>query len=101
MIFVLNKVDLVPLTARWVKVLSAEYPTLAFHSSIENPLERSSDSVAKTIWYLAQDKKQISIGLIGYPNVGKSSVINTLRAKRVCKTAPSPGRLKYGSTLPL
>ena len=31
---------------------------------------------------------------MGYPNVGKSSVINTLRTKRVCGTAPVPGETK-------
>ena len=40
------------------------------------------------------DKKNISIGFIGYPNVGKSSVINTLRQKAVCKVAPIPGETK-------
>lgn len=43
---------------------------------------------------LHKDKKQISVGLIGYPNVGKSSVINTLRQKAVCKVAPIPGETK-------
>ena len=37
---------------------------------------------------LHTDKKQISVGFIGYPNVGKSSVINTLRSKKVCNVAP-------------
>jgi predicted GTPase len=35
-----------------------------------------------------------SVGLIGYPNVGKSSIINTLRAKKVCKVAPIAGETK-------
>jgi nuclear GTP-binding protein len=43
---------------------------------------------------LHSDKKQISVGFIGYPNVGKSSAINTLRAKKVCKVAPIPGETK-------
>ena len=43
---------------------------------------------------LHSDKQQISIGFIGYPNVGKSSIINTLRADKVCKTAPIPGETK-------
>jgi nuclear GTP-binding protein len=43
---------------------------------------------------LHDDKKQISVGLIGYPNVGKSSLINTLRKKKVCKVAPIPGETK-------
>ena len=44
--------------------------------------------------HLKSDAKQISCGVIGYPNVGKSSVINALRAKAVCKVAPVPGETK-------
>lgn len=32
---------------------------------------------------LHPDKKQISVGVVGYPNVGKSSIINTLKKKKV------------------
>ena len=35
-----------------------------------------------------------SIGCIGYPNVGKSSIINTLRSKKVCNVAPIAGETK-------
>ena len=41
-----------------------------------------------------RDKKNISIGFIGYPNVGKSSVINTLKKQACCKAAPIPGETK-------
>lgn len=34
------------------------------------------------------------MGFIGYPNVGKSSIINTLRKKKVCTVAPIPGETK-------
>lgn len=40
------------------------------------------------------DRKQISVGFIGYPNTGKSSIINTLRKKKVCQVAPIPGETK-------
>jgi len=43
---------------------------------------------------LHSDKKQISVGFIGYPNTGKSSIINTLRSKKVCNVAPIPGETK-------
>ena len=36
----------------------------------------------------------MSVGFVGYPNVGKSSVINTLKSKRVCKQAPIPGETR-------
>ncbi|KAJ8501639.1 hypothetical protein ONZ45_g12071 [Pleurotus djamor] len=39
-------------------------------------------------------KKQISVGLVGYPNVGKSSVINTIKSSKVCRVAPVPGETK-------
>jgi Fe2+ transport system protein B len=32
--------------------------------------------------------------MIGYPNVGKSSVINALRSKKVCNVAPIAGETK-------
>jgi len=97
LIFVLNKCDLVPTwaTARWVRVLSEEFPTLAFHASITNPFGKGSlIQLLRQISSLHKDKKQISVGFIGYPNVGKSSVINTLKNKRVCKVAPIPGETK-------
>jgi nuclear GTP-binding protein len=34
------------------------------------------------------------VGFIGYPNVGKSSVINTLKSGKVCRVAPIPGETK-------
>lgn len=34
------------------------------------------------------------MGLIGYPNTGKSSIINTLRKKKVCTVEPIPGSTK-------
>jgi len=43
---------------------------------------------------LLKDRKHVSVGFIGYPNVGKSSIINTLRKQKVCKTAPIPGETK-------
>lgn len=43
---------------------------------------------------LHSDKKSIAIGFVGYPNTGKSSIINTLRNKKVCTVAPIPGETK-------
>eukprot|EP01028_Stygiella_incarcerata_P009945 TRINITY_DN4935_c0_g1_i1.p1 TRINITY_DN4935_c0_g1~~TRINITY_DN4935_c0_g1_i1.p1 ORF type:complete len:650 (-),score=243.99 TRINITY_DN4935_c0_g1_i1:1924-3873(-) len=96
-VLLLNKCDLIPTwaTARWVKVLSKEFPTLAFHASLDHPFGKGSlIQLLRQYSIFHSDKKNISVGFIGYPNVGKSSVINSLRKKKVCNVAPIPGETK-------
>ncbi|CAG5085487.1 Oidioi.mRNA.OKI2018_I69.PAR.g10907.t1.cds [Oikopleura dioica] len=97
LVFLLNKVDLQPIavTRKWVQLLTKERPTLAFHSSITNPFGKGAlISLLRQFALLHKDKKSISVGFIGYPNVGKSSVINTMKKKKVCNVAPIPGETK-------
>lgn len=77
-------------TKRWLGYLSKDFPTLAFHASITNPFGKGSLlSLLRQLSRLRSDKKYISVGFVGYPNVGKSSVINTLRTKKVIFPLPS------------
>ncbi|ORY70280.1 putative nucleolar GTPase [Pseudomassariella vexata] len=97
LIFVLNKCDLVPtsVAAAWVRHLSKEVPTLAMHASITNSFGKGSlIQLLRQFSSLHSDRKQISVGFIGYPNTGKSSIINCLKAKKVCTIAPIPGETK-------
>jgi len=97
MVWILNKVDLVPgwVASRWVKYLSKFHPTIAFHASINNSFGKGSlIQLLRQFSSLFSDRKQISVGFIGYPNVGKSSIINTLKKKKVCNVAPIPGETK-------
>ncbi|KAI4160438.1 MAG: hypothetical protein LQ342_005762 [Letrouitia transgressa] len=97
LIFVMNKCDLVPtsIAASWVRALSKEYPTLAFHASITNSFGKGSlIQLLRQFSSLHSSRKQISVGFIGYPNTGKSSIINTLRKKKVCKVGPIPGETR-------
>ncbi|KAJ5338213.1 Nucleolar GTPase [Penicillium brevicompactum] len=97
LIFVLNKCDLVPtgVAAAWVRHLSKDYPTLAFHANINNSFGKGSlIALLRQFSSLHSDRKQVSVGFIGYPNTGKSSIINTLRKKKVCTVAPIPGETK-------
>ncbi|KAH6853932.1 NUC091 domain-containing protein [Chaetomium sp. MPI-CAGE-AT-0009] len=97
LVFVLNKIDLVPSStaAAWIRVLQKDHPTCAMRSSIKNPFGRGSlIDLLRQFSILHKDRKQISVGLIGYPNVGKSSIINALRGKAVAKVAPIPGETK-------
>lgn len=50
-----------------------------------------------SIWVHASFS-QVRAGIVGYPNVGKSSLINRLLKRRMCPAAPRPGvtrELKY------
>jgi len=97
LILVLNKVDLVPtwVTQKWVAILSSEYPTVAFHASIKHPFGKGAlINLLRQFGKLHKESKQISVGFIGYPNAGKSSVINALRSKKVCNVAPIAGETK-------
>ncbi|EUB54386.1 Nucleolar GTP-binding protein 2 [Echinococcus granulosus] len=98
LIFVINKVDLVPvwITKRWKTILSAEHPTLVFYANLTKPLGKTAlmSLLRQLAGFHAKDRHQISVGIIGYPNVGKSSIINAMRSKRVCKVAPVAGETK-------
>lgn len=97
LVFVLNKIDLVPnwVAKRWIGELSAVRPTIGFHASMTHAFGKGAlISLLRQFGKLHSDKKQISVGVIGYPNVGKSSVINTLISQKSCKTAPIPGETK-------
>ena len=97
LVFVLNKIDLVPnwVAKRWIGELAAVRPTIAFHASMTHAFGKGAlISLLRQFGKLHSDKKQISVGVIGYPNVGKSSVINTLISKKSCKVAPIPGETK-------
>lgn len=78
-----------------MRALQKEYPTCAFKANIKNSFGRGSlIQLLRQFSILHKDRKQISVGLIGYPNTGKSSIINTLRGKKVCTVAPIPGETK-------
>jgi nuclear GTP-binding protein len=96
-VLVLNKCDLVPawVTARYIQHLTPQYPTIAFHASPNHAFGKGAlIQLLRQLQQLHADKKQISVGFLGYPNVGKSSVINTLKAGKVCRVAPVPGETK-------
>lgn len=88
-VLLLNKCDLVPssITKHWIRYLSKEYPTVAFRATIQKSFGKSSlIGLLRQFANLHSEKKSISVGIVGYPNVGKSSVINTLRGKKVFST---------------
>lgn len=94
LILIVNKIDLIPPKAlkAWLAHLRRYFPTLPLRASNPAPnahtfnhkdltVQKTSGDLFKALKSYAaskQLKRAISVGVIGYPNVGKSSVINAL-----------------------
>jgi len=97
LILILNKIDLVPAAVlkNWLIHLRRYFPTLPLRASGPAPnahtfnhrkltVQSTSATLFKALKSFAaakQLKRAISVGVIGYPNVGKSSVINALKSR--------------------
>ncbi|UJR25249.1 hypothetical protein I4U23_006601 [Adineta vaga] len=129
LILLLNKIDLIPRDNldKWLKYLRNEFPTIAFRASTQNQRDRlghvkvslkacdehmlrSSNKCfgAMTLMNLLSNycrkndiKTSVTVGIVGYPNVGKSSVINSLKRSQACETGAMPGLTKQMQTVKL
>ncbi|XP_055504270.1 guanine nucleotide-binding protein-like 3 [Leucoraja erinacea] len=118
LVLVMNKIDLVPKenTEKWLKYLGNEFPTVAFKSStqlkdrtmalnkkLRNAVEISRSNTCagdETLLKLLgsycrnQNLKSINVGVLGFTNVGKSSIINSLKKMRACNVGQLKGLTK-------
>ncbi|KAG6117900.1 hypothetical protein E4U13_000726 [Claviceps humidiphila] len=97
LILVLNKVDLIPpkVLRDWLVYLRRYFPTLPLRASgaasnahVFNHRDLTVQSTSATLFKALKSfaasrqlKRAVSVGVIGYPNVGKSSVINALLSR--------------------
>lgn len=119
LVLILNKVDLVPPVTlqNWLKYLCRSFPTLPFRASTPAPNARTFDHKALTLKSTTETlfralktyaqgknfKRGITVGVIGYPNVGKSSVVNALisRLGGISKRTVCPVGAEAGITTSL
>ncbi|WOO79019.1 Guanine nucleotide-binding protein-like 3 [Vanrija pseudolonga] len=92
-LLVVNKIDLVPREALQAWIAHLNLPTYLFSSKAELGKEQllSGLSALLTEKRKGKGKKEetLTVALLGLPNVGKTSVLNTLLGREQFKTAPT------------
>ncbi|KAL9587296.1 MAG: hypothetical protein Q9212_000343 [Teloschistes hypoglaucus] len=94
LLLILNKIDLVPpqILNTWLTHLRRSFPTLPLRASTPASNARTFDHKSMTVKSTSETllhalktyangkrlKRSTTVGIVGYPNVGKSSVINAL-----------------------
>lgn len=85
LIFVINKCDLVP--ESWlVKAKKGLFPVVCVESKSRKGKTRLREKILRYT-----KKKEVKVGVVGYPNTGKSSVINMLKGRASAKVSPKSG----------
>jgi len=88
LMMVINKADLVPMEVlkEWRRLLERDYPTVFISA-------RSRLGTRKLIVNIKRyaPRLPVRVSVVGYPNVGKSTIINYLKGRHVAETSPVPG----------
>ncbi len=92
-ILVLNKCDLVPLwvSKGWAKYFRSQGMKTIFTSATRR---YGSRILKREILKLIPSKPSV-LAVIGYPKVGKSSIVNMLKGRDSAPTSPTPGSTGY------
>ncbi|MDV3103795.1 GTPase [Thermococcus waiotapuensis] len=94
LLIVMNKADLVP--KEWAEEYKrkSEVPVVFISARERKGTGILRNEIKKLARPLLDEKERVKVALIGYPNVGKSTIINALKGKRAVGTAPIPGYTK-------
>ncbi len=94
LLIVMNKADLVP--KEWAEEYKrkSEIPVVFISARERKGTGILRKEIRKLARPLLEEQGKVKVALIGYPNVGKSTIINTLKGKKAVGTAPIPGYTK-------
>ncbi|KAL3268919.1 hypothetical protein HHI36_008006 [Cryptolaemus montrouzieri] len=115
LVVVMNKADLIPrdVLEKWIEYFKRTVPVIPFKASTqiqskklghrkisknEKGMQGSACVGAELLMSLLGNycrnkgiKTAIRVGIVGFPNVGKSSIINSLKRSRSCNVGATPG----------
>ncbi|UYV61357.1 GNL3L [Cordylochernes scorpioides] len=130
LVYVLNKIDLIPKDnlVSWLHYLRTRCPTVPFKASTQAQRRNLSQKKVKVSKVMSDehatgfssacvganllmkligsycpgdDPRPVTIGVVGFPNVGKSSVINSLKRSRGCAVGATAGVTRSLQTVSL
>lgn len=91
LVVVINKSDLVSAdnADKWLKFIRRDIPTVLL-STVEGEVEtkKSLDALFEIVTSITKDKEKVAVSLVGYPNTGKSAIVNLMK-KRFLDVAKS------------
>jgi len=92
LLIALNKSDLVPRehTDAWI----AWFKSKGFHAVAVSAKKRLGTQILRKNILMTSRRKTALVAVVGFPNTGKSSLINALRGKSAAATAPIPGKTR-------
>lgn len=93
LVYILNKADLIDVNLTMKNIELEQLKPYVFFSC----KDRKKSSILRNMIKIQAkklDKEAVSVGVVGYPNTGKSSIINLLIGKSVARTSTEAGFTK-------
>ncbi len=93
LILCLNKADLIPkvIASKWKLKFNPDFPTIFMSAR-----DRLGTKILRNSLKHASRKNNNIVAIVGFPNTGKSSVVNILKGRHSASTAATPGWTKHG-----
>uniref|UniRef100_A0A2R9BZ21 G domain-containing protein n=1 Tax=Pan paniscus TaxID=9597 RepID=A0A2R9BZ21_PANPA len=99
LVLVLKKIDLDPKeVVKWLDYLRNELPTVAFKARTQHQVSFGAENLMRVLGNyccLGEVRTHIHMDVVGLPNIGKSSLIKSLKHSHACSVGAIPGVTKF------